>query len=43
LHTQEESPSSHTILLIFVVLCITIAQQDAKAKRMSEGKKIVDK
>ncbi len=43
LHTQEESPSSHPILLIFVVLHINIATQDAKAKRMSEGKKIVEK
>jgi len=43
LHTQEESPSSHTILLIFVVLHITIATQDAKAKRMSEGKFFVEK
>jgi hypothetical protein len=31
LHTKEESPSSHIILLIFVVLHITIATQDAKA------------
>jgi len=43
LQTQEESSSSHTILLIFVVLHITIATQDAKAKRMSEGEKIVEK